>query len=173
MASAVFWACHVLLIDRLARDVDPLALSSGQFAVCGALSLAGAVALEPLVAGAAERISPSLISAGRFGWLPFPALAGALAAGGIRFPAEALVPVLYGGFASVGIAYTLQVVAQRDAPPAHATIILCLEGCFAALGGALLLAETIGPRTLPGCILMLAGMLVTQWEVIANSAKRR
>ena len=72
----------------------------------------------------------------------------------------------------MGIAYTLQVVAQRDAPPAHATIILCLEGCFAALGGVLLLAEQVGRWTLLGFVLMLAGMLVTQWEVIAKSAKQ-
>jgi drug/metabolite transporter (DMT)-like permease len=79
---------------------------------------------------------------------------------------------LYGGLASVGIAYTLQVVAQRNAPPAHATIILCLEGCFAALGGVLLLSEKVGRWTLLGFALMLSGMLVTQWEVIAKSGKK-
>jgi drug/metabolite transporter (DMT)-like permease len=171
VASAVFWAFHVLLIDRLVRGIDPVVLSSGQFAVCGVLSLAGAFVVEPLVGGVAERIDPALLGAGLFAWLPFPALAGELSAGAIRFPAAALVPVLYGGFASVGIAYTLQVVAQRDAPPAHATIILCLEGCFAALGGVLLLSEKAGPWTLLGFILMFTGMLVTQWEVIAKSAK--
>lgn len=172
VASAVFWAFHVLLIDRLVRGLDPIALSAGQFAVCGLLSLAGAFALEPLVVGMVERINPGLLSAGLFAWLPFPSLIAGLSAGAIRFPAEALIPVLYGGLASVGIAYTLQVVAQRDAPPAHATIILCLEGCFAALGGVLLLAEQVGRWTLLGFVLMLAGMLVTQWEVIAKSAKQ-
>jgi drug/metabolite transporter (DMT)-like permease len=79
---------------------------------------------------------------------------------------EVLIPILYGGLCSVGIAYTLQVIAQRDAPPAHATIILCFEGCFAALGGVLLLSEKIGLWTLLGFILMLSGMLASQWEVI-------
>ena len=173
MASAVFWACHVLLIDRLVRGLDPIALSSGQFAVCGVFSLAGAFLVEPFVGGLVERINPALLVSGLFAWLPFPALIGELAAGTIRFPAEALIPILYGGLASVGIAYTLQVVAQRDAPPAHATIILCLEGCFAALGGLLLLAEPVGKWTLLGFILMLAGMLVTQWEVIAKNARQQ
>ncbi|MDR0583243.1 MAG: DMT family transporter [Treponema sp.] len=168
VASAVFWAFHVLLIDRLVRLIDPILLSMGQFAVCGILSLGGAFLLEPFVAGAAARINPILLQTGLFAWLPFPALTAELAAGAIRFPAEAAVPILYGGLASVGIAYTLQVVAQHDAPPAHATIILCLEGCFAALGGALLLSEKIGPWTLLGFILMLAGMLITQWEVIGQ-----
>jgi drug/metabolite transporter (DMT)-like permease len=172
VASAVFWAFHVLLIDRLVRGLDPIALSAGQFAVCGLLSLAGAFTLEPLIGGTVERINAGLLSAGLFAWLPFPALLDGLSAGAVHFPAEALIPVLYGGLASVGIAYTLQVVAQRDAPPAHATIILCLEGCFAALGGVLLLAEQVGRWTLLGFVLMLAGMLVTQWEVIAKSAKQ-
>ncbi|GHV95861.1 transporter [Spirochaetia bacterium] len=168
VASAVFWAFHVLLIDRLVQGIDPIVLSSGQFAVCGLLSLLGAFFIEPFIGGLFERINPALLSTGLFAWQPFPALVTAFSAGTIRFPAEALIPILYGGFASVGIAYTLQVVAQRDAPPAHATIILCLEGCFAALGGVLLLSEKVGAWTLLGFMLMLAGMLVTQWEVIAR-----
>ena len=47
---------------------------------------------------------------------------------------EAAIPILYGGLLSVGIAYTLQVVAQRDAHPAHAAILLSLEAVFAANG---------------------------------------
>jgi drug/metabolite transporter (DMT)-like permease len=164
----VFWACHVLLIDRLVRDIDPIALSSGQFAVCGVLALAGAFLVEPFIAPPTERLNPALLEAGTFAWLPFPTLLAGLSAHTIAFPAGALIPILYGGLGSVGIAYTLQAVAQRDAPPAHATIILCFEGCFAAFGGALLLSEKIGHWTLLGFILMLAGMLVTQWEVIAK-----
>jgi len=61
------------------------------------------------------------------------------------------------------------VVAQRDAPPAHAVIILCFEGCFAALGGVLLLSEKIGLWSLLGFVLMLAGMLATQWDVIVKA----
>jgi drug/metabolite transporter (DMT)-like permease len=92
---------------------------------------------------------------------------------GPSIPAEnALIPLLYGGFGSVGVAYTLQVVAQRDAPPAHATIILCLEGPFAAIGGVLLRAEPLGTWTLLGFALMLSGMLITQWEVIAGGGKK-
>jgi drug/metabolite transporter (DMT)-like permease len=170
MVSAVFWACHVLLIDRIVRDVDPIELSSGQFAVCGILALFGAFLAEPFVVPLVEPINPVLRDMGAFVWLPFPTMLSGLFAGIITFPVDALIPILYGGLGSVGIAYTLQAVAQRDAPPAHATIILCFEGCFAALGGALLLAEKIGPWTFLGFILMLAGMLVTQWEVIAKKS---
>jgi drug/metabolite transporter (DMT)-like permease len=74
----------------------------------------------------------------------------------------AALPILYGGVLSVGVAYTLQVVAQRDAHPAHASILMSLEAVFAALGGWMLLGETLSPRGLTGCGLMLAGMLVSQ-----------
>jgi len=174
--SAFFWAAHVLLIDRLMQgqrdfSIDPLELSSGQFAVCGFFSLLGAFLIEPYVSTAVETIDPSLLVSGIFSWKPFPALIAAVSAGTISFPVQAVIPILYGGLGSVGIAYTLQVIAQRDAPPAHAVIILCFEGCFAAFGGVLLLSEKAGAWTLLGFIFMFAGMLSTQWEVIAGGVK--
>jgi drug/metabolite transporter (DMT)-like permease len=76
--------------------------------------------------------------------------------------ADGLWPLLYGGFLSVGLAYTLQVVAQRKANPSHAVIILSLEGAFAALGGWLVLNEILTPRDLLGSVLILGGMLISQ-----------
>ena len=75
---------------------------------------------------------------------------------------QAALPILYGGGLSVGVAYTLQVVAQRHAHPAHAAILLSLEAVFAALGGWMVLGETLTPRGLLGCLLMLGGMLLSQ-----------
>jgi drug/metabolite transporter (DMT)-like permease len=71
-------------------------------------------------------------------------------------------PILFGGIVSVGIAYTLQVAAQRHAPPTHAAIILSLEAVFAVLVGWLILSETLSNRELTGCALLLAGCLATQ-----------
>ena len=193
--STFFWAAHILIIDRLMNTgiknsklstepqpspksvastmrgshLDPVELSSGQFAVCGILSLLGAFLAEPHIGAIVERIDPSLLGAGLFEWKPFPALVGGIASGVISFPVDALIPLLYGGLGSVGIAYTLQVVAQRDAPPAHATIIMCFEGSFAALGGVLLLSEKLGVWTAIGFFIMLTGMLVTQWEIIIKN----
>jgi len=76
--------------------------------------------------------------------------------------ADAAVPILYGGLCSVGIGYTLQVVAQRRAHPAHAAILLSLEAVFAAVGGWWLLSEVLSARGLTGCGLMLGGMLLSQ-----------
>jgi drug/metabolite transporter (DMT)-like permease len=84
---------------------------------------------------------------------------------------KAAIPILYGGVLSVGIAYTLQVVAQRDAHPAHAAILLSLESVFAAVGGWLILREMIAPRGLTGCGLMLLGMLLSQlWSLVGKKA---
>jgi drug/metabolite transporter (DMT)-like permease len=74
----------------------------------------------------------------------------------------AAVPIFYGGVFSVGVAYTLQIVAQRVAPPTHAAIILSLEAVFAALAGWLFLGEELTLRAVFGCGLMLGGMLVAQ-----------
>jgi len=71
--------------------------------------------------------------------------------------------ILYGSFLSVGLAYTLQVIAQRKANPSHVVIILSLEGAFAALGGWLVLGEILAPRDILGAGLMMTGMLVSQF----------
>lgn len=73
----------------------------------------------------------------------------------------ALGAVLYGGLLAVGMAYTLQVVAQRDAKASHAAMLLSLEAVFGALGGWLILGEVLSPRMLLGCALMMAGILVS------------
>ncbi len=115
-----------------------------------------------------KRLDPIELSAAQFAWCAVYSLAAAVTLEQPRLDAilQAAVPILYGGLGSVGIAYTLQVVAQRDAPPAHSSIIMCLEGVFATLGGILLLAEPAGLRSLGGSGLMLLGMLATQWDVI-------
>lgn len=75
---------------------------------------------------------------------------------------QAALPLLYGGLMSVGIAYTLQVVAQQYVHPAYASIILSFETVFAVIGGWLLLNETLGIRNISGCLLMLIGILLVQ-----------
>jgi len=74
----------------------------------------------------------------------------------------AAIPLLYGGIFSIGIGFTLQVIGQRKAKPAHAAIILSLESLFAACGGWLLLNEGFTARGLIGCGLMLTGIITSQ-----------
>ena len=74
----------------------------------------------------------------------------------------AAIPLLYGGVMSVGVAYSLQVVGQKKSPASHAAIILSLESVFAAIGGWLMLGEVLTGRGQIGCVLILAGILVSQ-----------
>jgi len=75
---------------------------------------------------------------------------------------DTAIPLLYAGIMSIGVGYTLQVIAQQHAKSSHAAIILGLEGAFAVLGGWLILDENLSTRGLIGCALMLSGMLLSQ-----------
>ncbi|MFO7879103.1 MAG: DMT family transporter [Bacteroidota bacterium] len=77
---------------------------------------------------------------------------------------KAVIPIVYGGVFSAGVAYTLQVFAQKEAPAGHAAIILSLESVFAVFGGWLILNEPVTERIILGCGLMLAGMLSAQYQ---------
>ena len=85
---------------------------------------------------------------------------------------QTLIPLLYGGICSVGIAYTLQVLGQKHAQPSHAAIILSLETVFASIGGAILLGENMGARGYFGCALMMAGMLLSQLQNFRMSSNK-
>lgn len=82
----------------------------------------------------------------------------------------AAIPIIYGGVFSVGIAYTLQIYGQKNSHPSHAAIILSLESLFAALGGWMILNEIMSTRSITGCALMMAGMLISQ---LLRNGKRK
>ena len=84
---------------------------------------------------------------------------------------QAGIPILYGGLFSVGVAYTLQIFGQKYASPSHAAIILSMESVFAAIGGFLILNERLGASELIGCLLMFAGMLLSQLQGTKASQK--
>jgi len=131
LGSAFFWAAHVVVIGRLASQLDNLRLAIIQFFVCALMSFIVALVFEQ------DTLTLSSIT-------------------------QAWQPIAYAGLLSVGVAYTLQVVAQRHAPASHAAIIMSLEAVFAAIGGWWLLEEDFSNRALIGCTLMLAGMIVSQ-----------
>lgn len=74
----------------------------------------------------------------------------------------ALVPLLYGGLASVGIAYTLQIIAQKHLDPTSAAIIFSLESVFSAIGGAIILGEEMSAKGYIGCVLIFSGIILSQ-----------
>ena len=131
---AVLFAVHIVVIDRFGDAMYSLRFAQIQFVVCGVLSLAGWCIT--LALGAEPETFADIRAA--------------------------LLPILYGGFMSVGVAYTCQILGQKNAEPAFASIILSTESMFSAIGGALILQERMTARGYIGCALIFAGVLLTQ-----------
>ena len=73
-----------------------------------------------------------------------------------------LLPLLYAGICSSGVAYSLQIMGQRDVEPSVASMILSLESCFSVIAGFLLLGTALSLRELLGCAVMFVGIIITQ-----------
>ena len=82
---------------------------------------------------------------------------------------DAWFPIVFAGVMSSGIAFTLQIVGQKYAEPAHAAIIMSLESVFGAVGGWFVLNEQMSHIEVFGCMMMLMGMLITQGSVILRN----
>lgn len=75
---------------------------------------------------------------------------------------SAAVSIAYCGIMSSGVAFTLQIVAQRDLDPTIASLAMCLESVFSALAGWLILGETLSATELCGCALMFGAIVASQ-----------
>lgn len=75
---------------------------------------------------------------------------------------QCLGPVLYVGVFSSGVAYTLQILAQKDSDPAVVSLLMSMESVFAAVAGALILGNRMSGREYLGCALMLAAVVLAQ-----------
>lgn len=75
------------------------------------------------------------------------------------------LPLGFAGILSMGVAYTLQIVGQKDLEPTSASLIMSLESVFAAIGGWLVLRETMTGRESLGCCLAFAAVILSQIPV--------
>ncbi|MEY8507680.1 DMT family transporter [Lachnospiraceae bacterium 42-17] len=75
---------------------------------------------------------------------------------------DGIIPLLYAGVLSCGVAYTLQIVGQKNVNPAVASLILSLESCFSVLAGWLVLGERLSVREASGCALMFVAIILAQ-----------
>ncbi len=85
---------------------------------------------------------------------------------------EALIPILYAGVMSSGIAFTLQMVGQKYAEPHIASIVMCLESVFAVLAGWVVLGEQLLPREYLGCALVFAAVILAQIPAFKTEKKK-
>ena len=74
----------------------------------------------------------------------------------------AWAPILYAGVMSCGVAYTLQVVGQKNVNPTVASLILSLESCISVLAGWVLLDQKLSIKELLGCVIMFAAIILAQ-----------
>lgn len=72
------------------------------------------------------------------------------------------MPVLYAGVLSCGVAYTLQVVGQKNVEPTIASLLLSMESVVSVLAGWLLLNQKLSARELAGCALVFAAVILVQ-----------
>lgn len=72
------------------------------------------------------------------------------------------VPVLYAGVMSCGVAYTLQIIGQRNLDPTVASLILSLESVVSVLAGWVILDQTMNGKEIFGCVLVFAAVILVQ-----------
>ena len=70
--------------------------------------------------------------------------------------------IIYAGVLSGGIAFTLQIYAQKKISPAPSAIIFSLEGVFAAIAAWIILDQVLGLNNLIGCFFILVGVIISQ-----------
>lgn len=126
---AVMFACHILTIDHFTSVANCVAMSAGQFLVCGIWST--------ILMLLFENPQWSDISAAGFS-------------------------IIYAGLFSSGVAYTLQIVGQKDFNPTVASLLMSLESVFSALAGLVVLHQVLTGRETIGCVLMFVAIILAQ-----------
>lgn len=76
--------------------------------------------------------------------------------------AAGALPILYAGIMSCGVAYTLQIIGQRDLDPTIASLILSMESVVSVLAGWMLLGQALTVKELAGCALVFAAVILVQ-----------
>ena len=141
LIGAFFWAVHVQVVGYAAKyKLDPLKLAVLQYLICAALSFGLYLINYRVLEIEADKLS-------------------------LQSTMDASGAILFAGFVSVGVAYTLQIIAQKHVPPSRAAILLSLEAVFAVLAGWLWDDKLLDSRESWGCMLMFAGMMLSQMPV--------
>ena len=138
---AAAFAVQILVVDRFARGCDMLRFSMVQMLVAGAVAV-------PFV------FLPSELA--RTSWTAF---------------VKGIPALLWLGILSSGVAYTLQNLGQAKVPAPYASIIMSLEGVFAALFGWLILGDVLTSRQLAGCGLLFLAVILSQLVLIFRSRR--
>lgn len=137
---AFLFAIQILLVDHYSPHVDGIKLAIIEFLVTGTISLIPIAIFE---------IAPVGLSA----WLKN------------TFSSELFIPFLFAGVFSCGIAYTLQIEAQRDYNPTIASLIMSLEAVFASIFGVIFIQQYMTNRELIGAGIMFIAIIIAQLPI--------
>ena len=86
---------------------------------------------------------------------------------------NAIGPILMLGIGSSGIAYTLQIVAQRNINPAVGSIIMSLESVFGVIGAAIVFNEQMTNREYIGCAIVFVAVILSQLDFSSLKKKSK
>lgn len=131
LACALFYAVHILVIEKFVAQSDAVKLSFTQFVVSGTLTCIIMFITE----------TPTI-----------PAIN------------QSILPLLYSGVMSCGLAYTFQIVGQKYTESTVASIIMCLESVFGVICSALMLQKMLTTNEIIGCIIMFCAIIVSQFS---------
>ena len=139
LLCAFVFSVQILLVDHFAPLTDSVRLSCIEFLTSGTLSMI------PMVLADMGFTKASVSS-----WA-------------VNFVSvEVWISILYAGVLSCAVAYTLQIIGQRNVNPAIASLLMSLESVFSVLGGWLLLHQKLSGRELLGCLLIFLAVLLAQ-----------
>lgn len=139
--GSVFFAFHILAVERFAPNTDGIKLSCIQFFVSGCITCILMFIFE----------HPQISA--------------------IR---SAIIPLLYAGVLSCGLAYTFQIIGQKYTEATVASILMSMESVFGVLAGALILHELLSHRELIGCIIMFAAIILSQLSgILTGKIKKK
>ena len=132
LVCGVFYAVHILYVEKFDADEDPLLLTILQF-----------------------------VFAALFSWIAAPLMDGAIPLAALT-NIRVVTSMLYLGIFSTMIAFMLQNVCLKYVPSALASLFLSLESVFGVLFGTLLLHEQMTPRMLIGCVLIFSAIMLAE-----------
>lgn len=141
LLCALGFAGQIVTIDLYVSKVDPLRLSGMQFLFAGFVSLILAIVFEAIpYDGGFSAWAMSLLN-GRL-WIDF----------------------LFMGIFSGGIAYTLQIICQKNLDPTLASLVMSFESVFSALSGWIILHQSLTIKEVIGCIIMFVAVIIAQLD---------
>ncbi len=139
LCCALVFSFHIIIIDNAnKKGVNGILVSSTQFYTAAVLSIVFVYPVDGMV------------------YNRFPDMDMILKAG----PA-----ILYSGIMACGVAYTLQIVGQKDVNPTVASLILSLESVVSAISGFLILGQKLSTDEIIGCVIMFAAIILAELPI--------